>query len=127
MRKVDYYADRVQFDLDPDKELYGIDPEFIQTLIYTKADAWAYEREWRVVADLTHQDVTTGFYFVDFGTQLILREIILGCRNSVPVGQIAKLVRGNPQQVRVCKARPAFHEFAMVENKRIKAINVPSR
>lgn len=46
---------------------------------------------------------------------------------STPVGQIAKLVRNNSAQVRVSKLRPGFERFEMVENKRIKAINMPAR
>jgi hypothetical protein len=127
VRQVEYNPERVKVLLDSQKELYGLDQNFIQTIIYTKAHEWAYEREWRVIGKLEHQDPATGYYFVDFGPKLILREVILGCRNDTPVGDIAKLARNNDASVRVCRARPAFQEFAMVENKRIKAINVHPR
>ena len=127
VRAVQYRTGRAQITLDPAKELLGLTQEFIHMLIYTKAKEWEYEREWRIIANLHHQDEATGFYFVNFGPQLILREVILGCRNPTPIGQIAKLVRGNQARIRVCKARPAFQEFAMVENKRIKPIHVPAR
>jgi len=127
VRPVEYNPERVTFVLDREKQLFGIDERFIHTLLYTKAREWAYEREWRVLANLQHQDPDTGFYYVDFGPQLTLREVILGCRNPTPVGRVAKLVRNNHASVRVCKARPAFQEFAMVENKSIKSINVPAR
>jgi hypothetical protein len=124
---VEYKPERTATRLDPAKELYGLREDFIQKLIYTKAREWSYEREWRVIAELTHADERTGFHYVNFGPQLELREVILGCRNSTPVGQIAKLVRNNSAQVRVSKLRPGFQRFEMVENKRIKAINVPAR
>lgn len=125
--RVDYNPERVKLVLDREKELYGLDQHFIHTLIYTKAHEWAYEHEWRVIARLEHQDPVTGHHFLDFGPKLTLREVILGCRNDTPVGAIAKLVHDNEASVRVCRARPAFQEFAMVENKRIKALNVHPR
>lgn len=127
VRRINYEPNRVHVALDPTKEFLGLTQEFIHLLIYTKAKEWEYEREWRVIANLEHEEKDTGFYFVDFSPQLISREVILGCRNPSPIGQIAKLVRGNQAHVRVCKARPAFQEFAMVENKQIKAINVAER
>lgn len=124
---VDYNPGRLQFMLDHEKELFGIDQKFVQSLLYTKSHEWAYEREWRVVANLEVKDEKTGFYYVDFGTQLQLREVILGARNDTLVGQIAKLIRKNIAPVQVFKARPAFQKFAMVRNKSVKAINVPVR
>lgn len=127
VRQVEYNPERVAFMLDREKELFGIDQHFIHTLLYTKAREWAYEREWRVIANLDHKDDATGFYYADFGPQLTLREVILGCRNPTPVGQLAKLVRNNYASVKVWKVRPAFQEFAMVENKSVKPINVSAR
>jgi len=121
-----YNQERLQFVLDQGKDLYGIDQEFIRELLYTKAHEWAYEREWRAMADLKAKDATTGFYYVDFGPQLRLREVILGARNEMPVGQMGKLVKKSGYSVQVFRARPAFQEFAMVRNKAIKAINVPA-
>jgi hypothetical protein len=122
-----YNPQRLQFVLDQRKNLFGIDEEFLRALLYTKSQEWAYEREWRSMADLKAKDPTTGFYYVEFGPQLQLREVILGARNEMPVGQMAKLVRNSRCPVQVLKARPAFQEFAMVRNKAVKAINVPSR
>lgn len=127
VRQVEYNPERVTFMLDREKKLFGIDEHFIHTLLYTKAQEWAYEREWRVIASLEHQDETTGFYYVDFGSQLTLKEVILGCRNPTPVGKVAKLVRNNPASVRVSKVRPAFKKFEMTENKSVKPINVRAR
>lgn len=56
----------------------------------SKSHEWAYEREWRVMADLKFKDAKTGFSYVDFGSQLQLREVILCARNEAPVGQVAK-------------------------------------
>ena len=74
---------------------------------------------------MEHKDEGTGLYYVNFGPQLQLREVILGARNAMPVGQMAKLVRKNEAPVHVFKARAAFQEFSVVRYRSIKAINVP--
>lgn len=126
VRRVEYNPARIRFKLDRTATRYGIDESYIEALLFTKAKEWAYEREWRTLSGLHEQDATTGFYYVDFGPQLQLREVIVGARNPTPVGQMAKLVRKNQASVQVLKARPAFQEFAMVRNKAVKAINVPA-
>lgn len=124
--QVTYNPDRLRFALSNTEELYGIDSEFIKAVLYTKSHEWAYEREWRALADLKIRDAVTGLYYVDFGPQLELREVIVGARSDVSVGQIAKLARGNDAPVLVLKARAAFQEFAIVRNKAVKAIKVPA-
>ena len=127
VHEVKYNRDRLQFELDAEKDLLGVDKSFVLALLYTKAHEWAYEREYRVAVNLEVRDAETGHYYVDFSKDLQLREVILGERNEMPVGQMAKLVRDNDAPVQVFKARAAFHEFAMVRNRSVKAINVPAR
>lgn len=124
---VSYHPQRLRFEVDHDDSLLGIDDKFVQALLFTKAHEWSYEREYRVTVNLEHRDESTGHYYVDFSPLLQLREVILGARNEMPVGQMAKLVRGNAAPVQIFKARAAPQEFAMVRNKAVKAINVPSR
>jgi hypothetical protein len=125
--QVKYSDDRLKFLLDNGKNLYGIDELFIQTLLCTKASEWSYEREYRCVAGLTDRDKATGFYYVDFGPELQLREVILGARNPTPLHQVARLVRDPHHDVSVFKARPAFQKFEMVRNKSVKMVTVPAR
>jgi hypothetical protein len=124
--KVGYNNERLKFMLDKTKDLYGIDQAFIQTLLCTKASEWAYEREYRCVADLTIRDDKTGFHYVDFGPELQLREIVVGARNPVEVSEVARLVREPDHEVSVFKARPAFQKFEMTRNKSIRTIQVPA-
>lgn len=93
----------------------------------TKSREWAYEQEYRTVADLKVRDPVSGHFYVDFGPELQLREVILGARNQSPVGQLAKLFRQPEYPVSVFKARAAFQEFAMVPNRRISPIKVRAR
>ena len=124
---VSYSPARLHFELDLTKDLMGIDEQYVRALLHAKAEQWSYEREYRVVANLEVQDEKTGFYYVEFGDQLQLREIIIGARNEMPVGQMAKLVRGNGAAVQVLKARPGFHQFEVVRDRGVKAINVPGK
>lgn len=122
-----YAPERLAFLLDSEKDLYGIDAKFVLAMLCTKSREWAYEQEYRTVADLKIRDLVTGHYYVDFGPELQLREVIVGARNSAPVGQVAKLVRRPEYPVIVLKARAAFQEFAMVPNRRISPIKVRAR
>lgn len=127
IRNVDYTPARLKLELNKQKEHLGLDQATIRTLLYTKSAEWAYEREWRVLSNLEVQDPETGYYFVSFGEHLQLREVILGAKNGVPVGQVAKLIKGNAASVKVFKARAAFHEFAMVTNQAVAPIRVNGR
>ena len=122
-----YAPERLAFLLDSTKDLYGIDATFVLAMLLTKSREWAYEQEYRVIADLKVKDPATGHYYVDFGSELQLREVILGARNTTPVGQVAKLVRGPEFPVSVFKARAALQEFAMVPNRRISPIKIRAR
>lgn len=98
--------------------MFGIDKEFVKSMLYTKAHKWAYEREWRATADLAVRDAQTGFHDVDFGPQLLLREVILGARNTRALEDVAKLVMKIVCDVTVFKTRPAFRRFAMTRDRR---------
>jgi hypothetical protein len=119
-----YNPSRLEFLLDTSKDMHGIDQQFVQSLLYTKSHEWQYEREYRAIANLQIRDSETGFFYVDFGPEMQLREVVIGTRNPTPIGQIAKAVRRGAHQVSVFKVRPAFHKFAMVRNMAIAAISV---
>jgi hypothetical protein len=125
-QRIDYTPDRLKHALDRDKEMLGIDAEFLRALLRAKAKEWEYEREVRVMADLKHQEAN-GFYYVDFGDAIKLREVILGARNTSSVGAVAKAVGKPDHPVQVLRARAAFNEFAMVRNKAVAAINIKAR
>jgi len=65
LEPVVYAPERLSFLLDSEKDLYGIDAEFVRAMLYTKSREWAYEQEHRVVADLKVKDPITGHYYVD--------------------------------------------------------------
>lgn len=127
LKRVDYSPERLKLTLNMQEDFRGINHDVIRAVLCTKSAEWAYEREWRALANLTTKDPESGHYYVAFGEDLQLREVILGARNAVPVGQVAKLIKGNAVSIKVFKARAAFHEFAMVTNLAVEPIRVKGR
>jgi len=124
IHKMLYTPERLQYELDRAAERGGVTPEVVLEMFLTKGKAWEYENEYRLTADLKEQDPDTGFYFVDFGPGLQLREIVLGCRFNGSVDDVAKLVKHNAASVQVLRSRPAHGSFRMVQNKEVKPITV---
>lgn len=96
---------------------------FIGALLHTKAKAWEYECEYRMMAELREKE-TNGFYYVDFGPNMVLREVIIGCLSKLLPTQVASKVRGLPAPVKVYKARAGFKDFEMVRDRKLPIVNV---
>jgi hypothetical protein len=109
-RRVDYVDKRLPFPKNQ-QLLTG------EALLFTKYSNWAYEKEVRCFATL---DLTTktdeGLFFMDFGEDLKLREVVAGARCELSEDEIRNAA--NPiQNVQLTKARAGFHRFEVVENK----------
>ena len=123
--RIDYTNDRIRVPLGAHLSKHGLTAELLTQVRTTKATDWAYEREYRVEAELTTQDPATGLYYTDFGPQIQLREVIIGHRCSWTPAKARDLVADNIEQpVRICKARPAFGRFEMVEQRLAKPLVV---
>jgi Protein of unknown function (DUF2971) len=127
IHKIRYTSERLMFELDRASDSGGVTAGVVLEMFLTKSKAWEYESEYRLTAELKEVDPTTGFYFVDFGPSLQLREVILGCRFEGSVGEMAKLIKNNSASVRVLRARPAHGSFAIVENLAVRPINVKAK
>jgi len=75
-RPVTYPPER---ETDPfgDKEEIGED-EYISALGYTKYVNWSYEKEHRFFINLNECTIIEGDYFLPFGSDLLLRNVIIG-------------------------------------------------
>lgn len=104
--------------------MHGLSEELLNKIRMTKATDWSYEREYRVEAELKDQDPKTGLYYVDFGSQLALREVVIGHRCPWTAATIRPMLGAVAEPVRICEARPAFGKFEMVEQKLVKAVTV---
>ena len=91
--------------------------ELMSRLLRTKFFDWKYEEEYRLFVELDIDLREEGLFFADFDDDLVLREVILGPRCSLPIDRVRSLVREYDPAVEVIKARIAFSTFRVVENR----------
>lgn len=84
----------------------------IELTTRTKFLHWEYEAESRVFVKLDAQDEGTGLYFKAFGSDLVLREVILGVRSELTSQKIHSEL--GPQDVKITTARLAFKTYSVV-------------
>ncbi|MDB5856635.1 MAG: hypothetical protein JWQ76_324 [Ramlibacter sp.] len=122
-REVRYSPDRLTNMLNNNQPAAGLEQQKLEAVLTTKFADWSYEREWRVFALLQERDANGKFY-VDFGSNLTLRSIVVGARCEIAVPDMAKLVLRPEKPVDVWKARPAFTEFRIVRQQRVPVLTV---
>jgi hypothetical protein len=92
-------------------------------ILTTKYQDWSYEREYRLFSEIKDRD-PDGRYYLDFGPDLILREVIIGARCKLSLQSIASEIKNPPRSVEVFKARPAFDSFRIVRDSAIPGITI---
>lgn len=125
INQVHYVPDRLRDLLDQKESLMGIDEGIIRKILTTKFRDWAYEREYRLFAELKDRD-PNGLYYLEFGPAIVLREVIIGSRCSLDVNAIGGEIKDPPQSVEVFKVRPAFDSFRIVRQQQVKPLIVES-
>lgn len=121
--KVDYVPDRLRHVLQHKKRLLGVDEALLVQVLRTKYQEWAYEREYRVFAELKDRS-PNGLYYVDFGPDLTLREVILGSRCELTLPSVAAAIKEPEKAVEIFKARPAFSSFRIVRQNNVRGIKI---
>ncbi|MBN3816748.1 DUF2971 domain-containing protein [Paraburkholderia sp. Se-20369] len=114
--KISYEPNRLDFDIDLTAHDAGVTPEMVRAMLLTKFDAWRYEGEYRVMADLQDRE-QDGHYYADLGDHLALREVIIGARCEASQEQVASWIGDIGHDVEIRKARLAFKEFKIVEQR----------
>jgi hypothetical protein len=90
----------------------------VYDLLYTKYVDWKYEKEARVFTSLEEIDRTSGLYFANFGTQCVLKEVIVGALSEVTGTELRQVIgTTDADQVALTKGRLAFNSFRIVQNK----------
>jgi hypothetical protein len=112
--RISYEPNRLDFKIDLSISNAGITPEMVKAMLLTKFEAWRYENEYRVMAELRDRD-EDGHYYADFGEHLMLREVIVGVRCSTTQGQVAEWIGDWGYDVEIRKARLAFKQFRITE------------
>ncbi len=106
---------KIQFDEINRRVVDG--HQVLDKLISTKFTDWKYEDESRMYVRLDHASNDSGKYFVDFSSDLTLREVVLGMDCSLSVEELRKLVNSNVTKIKVMKAGIALKKFKVIENR----------
>ena len=90
------------------------DEAFVWRALTTKFRDWAYEREWRVFTTLKESVWSdcagSEIFFVDFGGDLVLKEVLLGAESDTRAKEIFNVVGPD---VRVSHVRLANATFVL--------------
>jgi len=114
-----YENDRFHLPRDPVTNHATPTEETIQRILSTKFFDWKYENEWRMFVELDNVCPESGLYFEDFSENLKLTEIILGPKCEIPKDKIHDLIVSLGLSADVIKARIAFDEFKVIEDKTV--------
>ena len=110
--EVKYVPERLQFEqLVPDEGQ-------LQQLLRTKFKDWGYEAEYRHIVRLHKTWETGNHHFWPFGSDLELREVVLGARCEVQMEHLEELLGDGFSRIELVQARPAFQTFNVVTDQR---------
>jgi hypothetical protein len=111
--RVRYVEERFPFPEPPDQAC-------MWKLLSTKSAAWKYEKEWRVFLRLEegiwNESAGRVLYFADFGSELVLREVILGAANKNTFSEVHELTQGYPEIVQVVRMGLSCGKFELQES-----------
>lgn len=86
-------------------------------ILSTKYSHWRYEREVRCFVHLTDPPDADGLHFQEFGSELNLREIIVGSQSDVTRSELREAMGGLGATVSTFKARLSFKAFTVVRQR----------
>jgi hypothetical protein len=124
--EVTYASSRFRWQLAAALAAPGKGERLIRSLFSTKFRDWIYEDEVRVLIMLKQEQKDGNHYFADFDADMKLREIIFGPRCAM-LDQTAlrSAVRAYNDEIRLVKARLAFHSFKIVRDLRGPRVKLP--
>ncbi len=114
---VAYEPKRLKIDKTRDLKKGEIGEGTMHRILTTKFADWRYEDEVRVFVDLDERDTKTGLYYRDFGSDISLKEVIIGPKCHFSVSDLNNVVTKYNGQVRVIPSRLAFRSFSVIERK----------
>lgn len=88
----------------------------VESMLFTKYKHWEYEQEIRTWADLDEEE--NGIFYADFGIDLQLVEVIMGCRCSASRDSLTKALGSLAKEAQIIKARAAHDAFAIVRDEK---------
>jgi hypothetical protein len=114
LQKVIYTTKRVKLQIDSSTKKPVVNESVVNKLLRTKFEDWKYEEERRAFVQLDPTTKESGSFFMDFGDNFRLSEVVLGPRCEIPIDRVRSLVADYPNKVKVHKARMAFKSFRVV-------------
>jgi hypothetical protein len=92
--------------------------DFAGRLLSTKHESWSYEQEVRVFVGINEPPDEKGLFWVPFGPNLQLREVIVGvqCR-AERAGEVREALKGYPDQIECAWAYMRSDAFLLVRDK----------
>ena len=112
---VRYVSERLYPNLTLEDFSAFVGEEQMVDLFATKFIHWSYEEEVRLLVTFSAEVSTTEPVFHPFSDSMKLREVIVGPKSKIRVGEISAIL--NDQSVDVFKSRLAFQRFEVVHQK----------
>jgi hypothetical protein len=139
LHKISYAVKLRRFD-ERALTVQAVNTSTVEYASKTKSAHWKYEEEWRTYVSLSederarkhdaqqkHDTQESGLFpplfFLPFGPELKLKEVIIGVRSEITPAQIEESLEGyeaSPEgcKVEVVTARPSFRDFKIVRQQR---------
>lgn len=114
LQKVQYEDGRILAELGSNPDLANIDPDLQESLLRTKSSGWQYEDEYRRFVRLTDAFKEGRLYFLPFGPDLELAEVVLGPLCAHSLQSVRQLVTSRYPAALTYKTRLAFKSFKVV-------------
>lgn len=89
--------------------------EFLERLSRTKFKSWEYEEEVRFIYNLNSLIFENGNYFNPFDEEMVLREVIIGCRSSLSKEEVFDALC-DYKNITIIWSRMAYKSFRIVRN-----------
>jgi hypothetical protein len=108
---------KVLYDANEVREKFNLtdDPEKNEgkflNLAGKKFQEWKYEKEYRLLVRLKDCILESGMYFIPFGKNLIIKEIILGCRFDHKKNKEKVLKLANQLDAEIIPTRPGWQDY----------------
>lgn len=115
LTKIDYLKRRKEFPKAYKDDLSSVAEDLITTCLKVKSIEWKYEQEHRLRVSL--KEKSDGIYYQKFGSNLSLRQVIIGARCTLSIDDVKEALRRPDADVDISAVKPANTEFSMVANK----------
>ena len=115
--EVKYSKDRPLFTWDKIPQDSRLTQNYFHKLIKTKFSSWKYEEEFRLFSEFNTLNLENGLYFQEFDDNLILKEVIAGCKSKMSDKEFLGLLEGYTN-ITAIKSRMAFKSFKIVRDRK---------